>query len=358
MDPLYDTTFLAGVIAPLRKSVPFILNMFFANYVGPTGQSKITFDQEGEVLGVAPMVYPLVAGKPVKERGYSTTEFAPAYVKPFMALDPERPLHRQLGERLSGELTPQQREDARITLSFKDLKTISDRRVHLMAIEAMKTGKVTVTGEGYDEPKLVDYQRKSEHTKLLTLTDRWGESEVSPVDNVEDYCQDIAEESGVYPDVIAFDKHAFRLFRKDPQYKDLIDRDFRGAESSMELLLAADQQEGVLIGRLGANGPEIWVFNAVYKDDQGVLQRLVPDYSVMIGSRRPEASGTRYFGDVIDADVGYQHTEFKDPETGLVLPHMAKTWTTKNPGQRYCMLQCAPLPVLTRPNATMFVQVR
>ena len=354
---IYDIVSLVAIIASLRKRSSFILDTYFGGYVGPTGDEEIAFDIEEDVLGVAPFVSPYVEGKPVRERGFQTKKFAPAYVKPKMPLDPRKPLRRQFGEQLTGNLTPAQREEARVAIGFNDLLSISYRRLELMGAQAITTGKLIVTGEGYDTVEL-DFGRKPEFTQILAGAARWGEANVSPIEDLEDWIQEVAEESGVQPDKITMTRDAFRLFRDDPLFEKMIDIESRGTTASLDPALAKDVQQGVLVGTLGADGPEIWVYNSIYKDEQGVIQRVLPDYCVILGSSAPEANQTRHFGTVIDPELGYSSEALTDPETGAIMEFAPKTWVTKDPAQRFLMVQSAPLMALTRPNATMCKIIR
>lgn len=355
---IYSTTSLVAIIRSLRVRSSFLLDTYFGGYFPPDGNEGITFDVEDDVLGVAPFCSPFVAGKPVRERGFTTKEFKPAYVKPHMALDPRRPIRRQMGEQIAGNLSAAEREEARVAMGFNDLMTISYRRLELMAAEVMTTGKLVVSGEGYDTPVELDFGRKATHTKALLTTARWGEDGVSPVTDVEDWVQEVAEESGVQPDKITMTRDGFRLYRADPLFEKMIDTTQRGSTASVDIALAKDAQKGVLVGTIGAGGPELWVHNAVYKDAAGDLQRMLPDFSVVIGSSHPEANQSRHFGTVIDPELGYESEQLIDPETGTMIEFAPKTWTTPNPGKRWLMVQSAPLVALTRPNATMYVKVR
>jgi hypothetical protein len=354
---IYDTETLVGVIRPLRKRKAFVLDSFWANYVPPDGNEEVRFDVEDESLGIAPFCSPMVEGRIVNELGYHTKTFRPAYVKEKMALDPRRPLKRAMGEQPTGRLTPQQRAAARMALSFDHLMGRQFRRQELMGIEAITTGKNIISGEGFATQEL-DYQRKSELTKQLLTTARWGEAGVSPVENHEDWLQEIAEAGGIYPNRTIFDRASFKYYRKDPLFDRQVDITYRGGKDELDRSLAKDVFQSVKVGTIG-EGHELWVYNQQYKHPTtGVMTNMIPANTVIMGHTAPEAAQTRFFGTIIDEDLDFEGGMAVDPESGDFLEFAPKTWTTKDPGQRWNMLQSAPLMPLTRPNATGCATVR
>jgi hypothetical protein len=108
-------------------------------------------------------VSPLVAGKVVDDEGFSTKSFKPAYAKDKRRFDPSRPLKRAIGEKIGGTLTTGQRLEANLNRTLnKQLENLT-RREEVMASEALRTGKITVTGEEYPTV-VVDFGRDPELT--------------------------------------------------------------------------------------------------------------------------------------------------------------------------------------------------
>jgi hypothetical protein len=356
---VYSTASLIAMVASLHRRHAFMLDVFFGQIVPPTGQREIYFDVENDILSVAPFVSPLKEGKPVTERGFQTKSFTPAYIKPFMALDPLAPVTRSINEPLLGNLTPQQREEARVARGLNDLIDITFRRLELMAIDAIDDGVNTVTGEGYDAVA-VNYGRASAHTKALTSTARWGESGVSPVDDLDDWLQLVATATGVQPDRVVMDPLAWKLYSADAKFKERRD--------STLLVLPGEGTQGtpgLSTGSIGGKRKavldsqvEIWVYQQQYKNDAGSTVNMIPDYSVYIGTSDPRCQGVRHFGTILDPELGYSAEQLVDPESGAIMWFAPKSWTTPNPAQRFLMVQCAPLTALTRPNATLRARVR
>ncbi len=358
----YETRRLIGIVADLPPPSAFLLNMFFKKEIRPTGARKVMFDVESQNKGIALLCNPIVAGRPVRERGFYTKEIEPAYMKPWMNFDPYGVLDRMVGEAPSGELDPAARQSARLVRGFNDLKTIAIRRYEVMAAQALITGKSIISGEGIPIDIEVDYGRKAAFTKALTSGDRWNEASVSPVSNVETWVAEFIAETGYAPTRISFDPLAWKSFRADPLFDKSIDVTYKRNSEAMGLdyLMLGNAQQGQLMGSLKSGGNiELWVYQQTYLNEAGAAAKVVPDYSVIIGSENPEITQTMAWGTVIDPELGYQSEQLRDPETGARLEFAPAHWFQQKPhiGEAI-MLQSAGLPALTSPNGTMGITVR
>lgn len=339
---IYDTHTMMQALPSLRKSPRFLQDAFFKNMQISTDKHVI-FDVKEAELRLAPFVSPRSPGKAMKASGYQTHQLAPAYVKPHFALDPEQPLRRQMGEDIGGDLTPAAREALMLSQALEDQRDMITRRVEVMCSELLRTSKITVTGEHYPTV-VVDFGRAVGQTILLETTDRWGETDVSPVDDVEDWGDTTATACGAAITDIVMDKEAWKLFRADPKFLQALDRDY-GQVGIIDLGLTMGEPGSPQYK--GSDGTlRYWVYNDTYIDDNGQTQKLLPAYSV-IGIAAAAAAGTQGYGAIIDPNVGYT--------SGKYVP---KSWLIDNPGQRMLMTQSAPMPFFGRIEATFFAQVR
>lgn len=358
---VYSTASLIGIVSSLRSRnrSTFMLDMFFNQYVAPTGQREIAFDVEDDVLGIAPFVSPLKEGKIVSEAGYTTKYFTPAYIKPKMPLNPFGPVSRMMGEAIGGVLKPAQREAARVAKGFDDLFGMVVRRLELMAIDALIDGIVTVTGEGYDAVA-VNFGRAAGQSIALSSPNRWYDSNISPVANLDTWIMTVAASTGVSPDRVVMDAKAWALYEADPKFDKRRDKTLgtlgSGTNSSPGMS-RAPVKGGILKATLDGGAVEIWVYQQVYKTEAGAAANMIPDYSVFVGCSDERCQGTRHFGTILDPSLNYDSSALVDPDSGAILEFAPKTWVTDDPAQRFLMLQCAPLTALTRPNATLYALV-
>ncbi len=215
-----------------------------------------------------------------------------------------------------------------------------------MAAEALRTGRVTVSGEGYPTA-VVDFVRDPALSKTLAAGARWNDAGVSPIQDLEAWMDEVADKANAAPNVIVMTNDAWSALRDDPRFDKMIDRTARNGNAAADLgfkpgVPGSPQFRGNFGG--ADNAVEIYTYNDNYRDDAGVQQKLLPPGTVILGARQA-AAGIRAHGAIQDAEA---------IEQGLIaLEKYPKSWIEKDPSVRWMMTQSAPLTVLGRPNATM-----
>lgn len=329
---------LRRVVAELPAPAPFFLNSFFREEQRETSE-EIHFDVDTGKRRIAPFVSPIVAGKVVQSRGYRTDTFKPAYVKDKRVFDSSRPLKRVIGERIGGELNPAQRLQLLLARDLIDQMEMLTRRMEVMSVEALRTGKIVVKGDEYPEVE-VDFGRHADLTQVLTLADRWGEADVEPLDDLQEWSLLVSKHSGSTANTVVMDLKAWQLFSASAKVQKLLDR-FRGRD---QLNPTVTGEGARYMGNIGDF--DIWVHTGWYEDPaSGLVTPYMPDYTVVITS--PDLEGVRCFGAIKDEEAGFQP-----------LPYFPKSWLEKDPAVRYLLMQSAPLPVPYRVNASFCATVR
>lgn len=335
---IFSTGVLARVIAELPAPAPFILNSFFRDLQTETSED-IHFDVANGRRRLAPFVAPIVAGKVVQSKGFKTGTFKPAYVKDKRVFDSSRPFKRAIGERIGGELSPAQRQQALLAGDLQDQLEMLARRQEVMAVEALRTGKVTVVGEEYPAV-VVDFGRHADLTKALAAGARWGEAGVDPLEDVNEWSMLVTQHSGAAANTLIMDVKAWQLFSAAPSVQKLLDR-FRGNDKLNATVVG---EGGRYMGNIGDF--DIWVYAGWYEDPATeTLVPYLPDYTVLITS--PDLEGARAYGAIRDEEAGFQ-----------AVPYFSKSWIEKDPAVRILLLQSAPLPVPYRVNASFSAKVR
>jgi hypothetical protein len=336
---IFSTGVLARVVAQLPLPSPFILNSFFTSVQTETTE-EIHFDVEANRRRLTPFVSPLVAGQIVQSKGYSTNMFKPAYAKDKRVFDANRPFKRMMGERIGGDLSPDQRLQAMLAYELSDQIDMVTRRQEVMAIEAIRTGKVTVTGDLYPTV-VVDFGRDASLTVDISGGGTaWGQNGVDPYDDVQTWSLLVTQKSGARATTIVMDVEAWKLFSASPKVQKLLDR-FRGKDALNSTVVG----EG---GRfMGSTGDfDIYVYAGWYEDPaNGTLVPFLPANTVIVSG--PDLEGTRAYGAVRDEQAGFQ-----------AMPYFAKSWMENDPAVRYLMMQSAPLPVPYRINACLGAKVK
>ncbi len=335
---IFSTAVLARVVAELPAPAPFFLNSFFPAVQTETSE-EIHFDIDQGRRRLAPFVSPIVAGKVVRSKGYTTQVFTPAYVKDKRVFDANRPFKRAIGERIGGDMAPAQRLQAMLGSELMDQLGMLTRRQEVMAVEALRTGKLVISGDDYPTAEL-DFGRHADLTKALTTTARWGESGVSPLADVQAWSLLVTQHSGAAANVVVMDIKAWQLFSADAQVQKLLDR-FRGKDAMNPTVIG---EGGRYMGSIG--DLDIYVHVGWYEHPgTGATTAYLPDHTVLITS--PDLEGVRAYGAIRDEEAGFQ-----------ALPFFSKSWVEKDPAVRYLLMQSAPLPVPYRINASFCATVR
>lgn len=350
MPDYYSTAVLGRVIQGLKRPQRFLLDTFFP-YLIEFDTEEVVFDYEESARRALPYVSPLVEGQIWRMNGFESKSFKPAYLKPKSSPDPRKSLKRRAGESIgSGDLSPEQRLQAAIAQVLQEHIDGVSFRKEQMAGELLSTGKLIIDGKDYPRSEL-DFGRDAGNTINQSGVTRWGESGISPVDDITADRKAILKATGAAVTDIVFEPSAFELFTADPKFEKLINKDFMGNQSSVEQSVAI-VEGGELQGKLGAGGPNLWTYSGWWVDpEDGVEKEILPEYSVVLGSRAEAALGSQLHGAIIDDDLNAAG----QPTRGEIIP---KAWSEKDPGRMMIMSQSAPLVAPGNPNTTRYRKVR
>ncbi|POZ13539.1 hypothetical protein C3Z09_22870 [Lelliottia aquatilis] len=94
---------LVEVVPNLMTSQNFLLDKFFPNVI-ESDTEFVAIDVDVGRRRMAPFCSPLVAGKLVESRRYQTNVFKPPYVKDKRVPDLRKPIRRQIGEQIGGNI--------------------------------------------------------------------------------------------------------------------------------------------------------------------------------------------------------------------------------------------------------------
>lgn len=341
---IFSTHVLNRVVEHLDRPASFLLDKFFPS-IQTEDSEEIHFDIDKSKPRLAPFVSPLVQGKVVTSEGFETKSFRPAYVKDKRRFDPSAPLKRQIGESIGGNLSAMNRREAALKKSITNQVENLTLREEVMAAEALRTGKITVAGEDYPT-QIIDFQRNSSLTRVLTGAMRWGEDGVKVLDNIEDWAGEVQQKSGAAARTVVMDPMAWRIFKSDPKVEKLLDLR-RGTTNTINVDPMAFGQGNEKARYGGSVGDfDFWVYNDTYVDDQGNDQNLLPEYTVLMASASL-LEGTRCYGVIQDEKANYRASRY-----------FTKSWLEEDPAVRWLLMQSAPLIVPYRPNATFCATVR
>lgn len=337
----FTTQTLRKVLEDLRTPRSFLLDTFFPEVV-ESDSEKIEFHRIKGKRRITPLVHPTRAGKIVDNAGFEVVTFSPAYAKDKRRWDPSAPLKRVVGEKIGGELAPQQRMDALLVSALEDQLKMLTMREEVMASEALRSGRVTVTGDGYDAV-VVDFGRAGALSVTLASNDRWSvaHADSNPMEDLELWSALVMDNDGGNAGTVVLDPIAWRRFRERIIARGEAETLFgfqRASKSQAELGPMGATEDARYLGLIGTF--EFWMYQQTYVDDAGVTQKLLPDGTVLMGSTALE--GARCYGVIQDPKANYQSARY-----------FTKTWDDEDPAIRWLLLQSAPLVVPFRPNGVL-----
>lgn len=339
MPDLFSTNVLNGVVADLKRPSSFLLDRFFPNVQTETSE-EIHFDVDDAKRRLAPFVSPLVEGKIVAGRGYTTNTFKPAYIKDKRVFDSNRPLKRSIGEQIGGSISPMDRLRAILAFELEDMLNMLTRRLEVMAAAVLRTSAVTIVGDNYPSVS-VNFGRDGAQTIVLASPNRWSDTGVNPLDNLQDWAQIMLKKCGAMPTDVVMDVATWKVFRANAEVQKRLDL-YRAIGAQPTMQLAAQITEGgVFMGSV--DGFNIFVYAGWYIDDAGVEQPILASGTVLMGG---QLQGVRAYGAIRDEAAGFQ-----------AVPYYVKSWVEEDPAVRFVMMQSAPLVVPYRVNASLAATV-
>jgi hypothetical protein len=342
---VYDTNKIVHIVRNLKLAQSFLLDKFFPNIV-TSDTEFVSIDIDIGKRRISPFVSPLNQGKLVEQRRYQTNTFKPAYIKDKRAPDLRKPIRRQIGERIGGEFSGAEREMANLAFEIADQMDMLTRRLEWMAAQELMFGTVTIAGDGFPTT-IIDFGRPSSNTIALTGSAQWSVANVvagtaTPAANIEAWQYLVLKSSGALVTDIIMTQTPYQGFLADPLVRGAVFYPRWGEDGNVLNPGAQIQRGAVMKGMWGQY--RIWIYNDWYIDDNNIEQRMVPDGTIIMGG--PDIEGIRAFAQIIDPDFNY-----------AAMPFAPKTWVEKDPAQRIIMLQSSPLPILSRPGASLAATV-
>lgn len=338
---IFSTHVLTKVVENLKTPPSFLLDMFFSQELR-SDTEEIYFDTQESKPRISPFVSPLMPGKVVEHEGYQTKSFKPAYVKDKRRFTPDMPFKRMAGERIGGEMTLAQRLEKAVAVTLSNQLDCLTRREEVMASEVLRTGKITVEGDGYPAVT-VDFGRDASFTKVLAGENTWDKESVNILDNLEDWAGTIQSKSGVVANTVILEPSAWKIFRNNPFVQKYLDYR-RGTNNTLNIdPVILGNEKARFVGNIGDF--EVWVYNDVYIEND-TEKKILPENTVLLGSRSG-VEGVRCYGAIKDEQAAFQSTRY-----------FSKSWLENDPAVRWMLLQSAPLIVPYRPNATMCVTIK
>jgi hypothetical protein len=342
MFEIYNTAELIEVLR-VQQGIPTYWLNYFPRVI-TSDREEIVFDQITDgTRRLAPFVAPNVQGRVLREKGYTTKTFRPAYVKPKHVVDPSRAIPRLAGEAIGGEMSMQERYDAVVAENLRMEKVMIQNRLEWMGCRALVDGSVVVVGEDYPAVT-VDFGRDPSLSMVVTGgATTWAD----PLKDIEDQRRKVNRLASSTITRLTFGLDAWDRFSENPKVQALLDTRYRGSDTVYNTAVpdaTPYEFRGIISGQNGIGRLELYTYSAQFEDETGTLTDML-DSNTVVGTG-PGIDGVRCFGAIRDKRAGLQALEM-----------FPKMWDVEDPSATYTMTQSAPLMVPAQPNGSFTIKL-
>lgn len=351
MRPFFWSYIMSAALSPLTTAVLIGLKKILPPQYSPALKQRfvksnvtfptraIVFDKIKKGRKLAPFVSPMVGGKAKRHRGATMTTVSPGYIKETDNVTSDHIMKRRPGEMLMGELTPAQRRNLiRADLLVEQEEAI-ERTEEWMLAEVMKTGRVVVTGEGF-EPIEIDYGRREENN--VTLSTKWSTLDKATSEQPLEDLEEWASRCTIVADQVLMGPDAWKEFKSFACVKELMDTR-RGSSSNGEIG-PTNNTSFQWVAKVGTF--DISVYKGVYEGSDGEDKHYIDRNGVLV-TGEPEIYMA--YGAIEDV---------KANANGLVeATRYPSNWFTDNPSVEWLQTQTAPVPVLLDANEICYALV-
>ena len=195
---LYNQRTMIRALETRFKPRMFLRDMFFH---GQDPQTHTTTSFDIDIFKgkrrVAPYVKPIHQGVLVEKEGFTTKNFTPPYVKPKFVSKAQDFLTREIGKTMYAPGDgPSQRAQKQLGKELAEGDDMISRLEETQAAQLMETGKVVVTGKGYDGLE-IDFGMDANHIITLSGTDLWTDAASQPLEQFRAWNQLTVKDAGL-----------------------------------------------------------------------------------------------------------------------------------------------------------------
>lgn len=342
---IYEPRYLAEVVRTAPPVRTFFLDRYFTNIkLFPT--KSVDIDVVKGDRQMAAFIHPMVGGEVLRDEGYKTENFTPPMINPMTVTTAEDALERMPGEDLYSGLTPEDRAAKQLTEDYKRLNDAATRREEWMAVRSIMDGQIPIVGNGMN--KVIDFGFTNK--VKLEGTKQWGKSAAKPLDDLEDWVDQVLTNGFSNVDHVIMGKSALRAFLADSIVKEMLDN--RRVE--MGLIKPSDLANGArYIGHLNKPNLDIYTYGEVYLDNwtdpqNPTTKRLIDDNKIALMPSNPNFMRA------------YARTSYIDDTKRTITATTARllrTYVAHSPDRMILELQTRPLTIPDKVDSWLVAEV-
>lgn len=323
---IYETRTMMQAINLMKPTYTFLRDTFFSNFDTYITE-KVDVDIKKGKRKMAPFVAPRIGGKIIERQGFETRSLSTPKIAPERVLTIDDVTKRAMGEAIYSTRTPEQRARELLANDLIELDDTITRREEWMCREILFTGKILMTGEGFEQQ--VDYSFTNKET--LSGTDLWTSETSNPIEYMKECRREVIQKTGKAPDICVMASDVVNTFVSHPKVKEKLDI-LRLNIGNIEPSIKSPAL--TYVGRISELGMEIYTYDEWYLDDSDNEQPMIPEGTILMGSK---GMNKRLYGAVTQIE-GEEFVTYE----GIRVP---KSWIDKDNEVRKLRVTSRPLPV-------------
>lgn len=322
---IYETRTMLAAINLMKPVYTFLRDTFF-----PTVETSLTetvdVDYKKGKRKMAPFVAPRIGGIVMDRQGFETRTLKTPKIAPERVITIDDVNKRAMGESIYSTRTPEERARELLAKDIVELDDYITRREEWMCREILFTGKVVMSGEGFEQEADFNFT----NSEILSGDDLWSASTSDPIADLKNWRLAVIQKTGKAPNICVMASNVVDAFIKNPGVQKLMDLQ-RVALGTIEP--SVQSPAITFIGKLPSLGLEIYSYDEWYIDDNGVEQPMIPPGKVLLGST---GMNKRLYGAVTQIE-GEEFVTYE----GTRIP---KSWVDKANEVRKLRITSRPLP--------------
>lgn len=188
----------------------------------------------------------------------------------------------------------------------------------------------------------IDFSMPAANKPSLTTTAKWDAPDTcTPLKNIRQWKLVAKKASGKIPNHCVMNSNTFEYWlaaAEVKEYLDLKNVNLGSVETAQDIIDAGAEYKGSI------DGEKYYTYDAVYTDDNGVQQFMIPDGYVALLS--PAGDHRLLYAGIEDLEAG-----------NVVADYFSKDWIEKDPSGLWLLVESHPLPAFLEPAANIYAKV-
>lgn len=234
--------------------------------------------------------------------------------------------------------------DGRIAFKLTQEQIDMVNRIYMtiekMCSDALFVGEIPNYDANGNVIETFDIGLDDSHKITLTSGERWSQNTATILENIDDYCNIVEEDSALPATDVIMGKNAKNYLRSN----ELVLKQLSVNTGRFAQIDPQKNETGAQFLGYTSNGVRLWYCSETYENSEGNKASIVPDDYIAVISN--EMAANVHFGMIEDRKAG-----------NFVGEIFSKTWDEEDPSGTWLKCASAPVAFVAQPNALVVVKV-